>query len=1048
MADRKILFRSGASLNEASPTADRARVIGLLSGAATVELEQSTGRKLTVGASALDLTGGVNAITSDQTTFNLLNTTATSLNIGGAATAVEIGAATGTTNVNNNLDVDGDVNVDGGDLTASTTTFNLLNSTVTTLNIGGAATAIEIGAATGTTNVNNALDVDGDVNIDGGDLTASTGTFNLLNTTVTTLNVGGAATAVSIGNSAGTVTVNGDLAVNGGDITTTSGTATLFNTTASTVNVGGAATAMSIGNSAGTVTFPGDIAANGGDITTSSTTFNLVNATATTVNFAQAATSLIMGATTGESRIRNNARVLGNLIVEGTTTTVNSTQTLLDDNHLYLNNAYTAVSAETGGLVVNFLPTATNTTVATGGFTAGVASTSNPTVITAGSGTFAAGDFIQISGANNSNNNGLFEVLSHSGTTLTIRGVGVTATVEDFTQNQFTTDTTVAGAIRKVTVSVIRAGTDGIWEQGFGAVTPVTFSDLSTASASGWTDDGTVVRLTTASDNVTIGSASAGGKLFVDGEADEVQLQVQGNASQGSSLAVFETSAAAHLVEITGTGDIILKLAGSSDTTIAYNTSNARNLVFDNIGSGTLAAITPGTSNETDLGTTGLRFKSGWFQGDVTTAGNFVSGATITVNGTTNTISGSASLTIDPTTTLTFELTDNTAGALSIAQGGNTYFSVSTADGSETITLGNATTNPSLSLPGSGNMTIGGDLAVNGGDITSTATTFNLLNATVTTLNLAGAGTAISIGAGTGTTTINNASTVVSGDLAVNGGDLTSSATTFNLLNSTVTTLNVGGAATAVEIGAATGTTSINNSLTVDGNTTLGDATSDTLTFTARLASNLVPNTDNSRSLGLTTLGFSAIWLRNVANSATVNLNASTAGADGALAIGYDPTGRTTVTATNISDAIDQLDAAIVGTGNVIFTASAAITAGTAVRVTGNDSVQMAIATSEAAARVVGIAESAISASATGVVVTAYGALIEAMKFVAGLTLAANDEVFLSAATAGRATNVAPSTSGQVVKKIGVVKDAAAYTGSADDPAEIIFQPEPATLIA
>lgn len=40
------------------------------------------------------------------------------------------------------------------------------------------------------------------------------------------------------------------------------------------------------------------------------------------------------------------------------------------------------------------------------------------------------------------------------------------------------------------------------------------------------------------------------------------------------------------------------------------------------------------------------------------------------------------------------------------------------------------------------------------------------------------------------------------GDLAVNGGDLTSSQTTFNLLNATVTTLNIGSAATTVRIGA------------------------------------------------------------------------------------------------------------------------------------------------------------------------------------------------------------------------------------------------------
>ena len=47
-------------------------------------------------------------------------------------------------------------------------------------------------------------------------------------------------------------------------------------------------------------------------------------------------------------------------------------------------------------------------------------------------------------------------------------------------------------------------------------------------------------------------------------------------------------------------------------------------------------------------------------------------------------------------------------------------------------------------------------------------------------------------------------------DIAVNGGDLTSNQTTFNLLNSTVTTLNVGGAASStINIGATDGTSTI-----------------------------------------------------------------------------------------------------------------------------------------------------------------------------------------------------------------------------------------------
>lgn len=75
--------------------------------------------------------------------------------------------------------------------------------------------------------------------------------------------------------------------------------------------------------------------------------------------------------------------------------------------------------------------------------------------------------------------------------------------------------------------------------------------------------------------------------------------------------------------------------------------------------------------------------------------------------------------------------------------------------------------------------------------------------------------------------TLTSTTTTVSGDLAVNGGDLTSTATTFNLLNATVTTLNLGGAATAVNLGAASCVVNGAGGLTING----GIAANDDLTL-------------------------------------------------------------------------------------------------------------------------------------------------------------------------------------------------------------------------
>ena len=76
------------------------------------------------------------------------------------------------------------------------------------------------------------------------------------------------------------------------------------------------------------------------------------------------------------------------------------------------------------------------------------------------------------------------------------------------------------------------------------------------------------------------------------------------------------------------------------------------------------------------------------------------------------------------------------------------------------------------SLTVSGNATVAGLL--------TGATTFSLINTTATTVNFAGAATVLNIGAGSGTTTINNA-LVVSGNLTVNGTTTTVNSTTLSV---------------------------------------------------------------------------------------------------------------------------------------------------------------------------------------------------------------------------------------------------------------------------
>ena len=181
-------------------------------GALTVTGGVGFATDLNVGGAVdidLDLNVDGGDITTNQTTFNLLNTNATNVNALGAATDILIGATTGIATIRNaTVDLDGDLNIDGGDLNTNSTTFNLLNANATNVNALGAATDIIIGAATGIATIRNAtVDLDGDLNVDGADITTNSTTFGLLDTNATTINFGGAATTVDIGAATGQVTI-------------------------------------------------------------------------------------------------------------------------------------------------------------------------------------------------------------------------------------------------------------------------------------------------------------------------------------------------------------------------------------------------------------------------------------------------------------------------------------------------------------------------------------------------------------------------------------------------------------------------------------------------------------------------------------------------------------------------------------------------------------------------------------------------------------------------------------------------------------------------
>jgi len=176
-------------------------------------------------------------------------------------------------------------------------------------------------------------------------------------------------------------------------------------------------------------------------------------------------------------------KLTGDLLVEGGQFQLELEEMRAEANFMWHNFGYTTAVAQPGGIGVNYLPTATtDATTGAGVCTAGVVGVSDPTITTDGAATFSANDLVMISGsANDGENDGIYEVVSHAGNVLTLRSTaeGLTGQTFSFTNGDIVANAGDTGmALTKVTVAVLRAGTDGRWEAMAGADTTATFDDL------------------------------------------------------------------------------------------------------------------------------------------------------------------------------------------------------------------------------------------------------------------------------------------------------------------------------------------------------------------------------------------------------------------------------------------------------------------------------------------------------------------------------------------------------------------------------------------
>ena len=321
-------------------------------GAATGTASINNATVTLVNATNVNINGSNPTIASTQTTVNLFNTTTTTINFGGGtSTALNIGAAnSGTTTIASATVTlsNAPLNINNANPTIATTATTgpaaIFNTNILNVTAFGAATTVSIGAATGTTSINNTTVTLGNattVNINGASPTlasSSAGTLTLFNTNLLTVNAFGAATTIAIGATTGSTQINNptlslpnatSMTMNGTSPsigTSSTGTVSLFNTNALGANLVNAATTITIGNTATAAQTVSMFTASTGASTYNFATGATASATTKTINLGtggatSSTTNVLIGSTNGGLiTLQSATQASGITITAGTNT--------------------------------------------------------------------------------------------------------------------------------------------------------------------------------------------------------------------------------------------------------------------------------------------------------------------------------------------------------------------------------------------------------------------------------------------------------------------------------------------------------------------------------------------------------------------------------------------------------------------------------------------------------------------------------------------------------------------------------------------------------
>lgn len=679
------------------------------------------------------------------------------------------------------------------------------------------------------TNLHDSLTVDKEIAANGGGITSTNQNFTILNDTVTNISIGGAATAITLGDPAGTTTLTGNIAVNG-DTNDIAGTLNLSGNTLSSsgdllidpdgggVSIGtNTPTSIDLADSDLLVSDDLEVAGISYIPTLSINGDDFTDLTGSGLQISSGVLQSTLGTSITSSEIEDST------IAE---VDLNASNTPTSGYALTYNSS-------TGGFTWTDLGSGTTAGWTDDGTLVRLStSTDNVTIGSATNfgklGIDGDTDEIQLVVQGNSTQTSNLAVFENSGGTdlvtidnsgnLTIAS-GADLTIGSIGLNDAGTGPTTSGA------SLI--GTYDEFANSSSTTIQDVLDDFDSAIGSGaskWTQGTGLIYLTTTTDSVTIGGSSELGKLGIDGDADQIQLLVQGNGTQTSNLATFENSSTTDVLGINNFGDILSGFTDlSTSTTTSSSGTNSNSMAVASAASfdvGNYIQVTStDCSGSVDVCYSKIRSKSGstltLFNSLTWTSGATVAEYHIPEVGATNTVE-----------TLTNRYGQGFFISGTVAGNGSTYYS----DGSIFTSNVTSANSQGISISTGTTTTSGnsGDITIDTGSAAGTTGIVNIGTTNASAVNISRSGIDL----------------VANDDLSVYGTfiGLNNDADSDNVFNYNSATAGSAGGdlywgndlacdVSEANCGWATSATSFTGFNITDGTTTQGIASTDTITF-------------------------------------------------------------------------------------------------------------------------------------------------------------------------------------------------------------------------